>query len=273
MDTHDDIQAILAHRYDRGWDFWTSPDRRIIAGAPFSTLESAGFLLELGMPASDPILQSVSELFFDAWQTDGQFKPYPKGATYPCMTTECARLLCQLGYVNDQRIQKTLSFLLTSQHYDGGWRCNKFYYGHGPETEFSNPLPTLFALDCFRYTENYQNRPELTRAIEFLLSHWDTKRPIGPCHYGIGKLFMQVEYPFRGYNLFQYVYILSFYPAARSDERFKAAFAALKAKTKDEQIIVERVVPKLAKLNFCKKGEPSILATKRYQEILTNLVE
>jgi hypothetical protein len=37
------------------------------------------------------------------------------------------------------------------------------------------------------------------------------------------------------------------------------------------QIVVERVVPKLAKLSFCKKGEPSTLATKRYHEILKNL--
>lgn len=35
--------------------------------------------------------------------------------------------------------------------------------------------------------------------------------------------------------------------------------------------VVERVVPKLAKLNFYKKGEPSELATRRYNEILDNL--
>jgi len=36
-------------------------------------------------------------------------------------------------------------------------------------------------------------------------------------------------------------------------------------------IIVERNVPKLAKLTFCKKGKPSELATKRYHEIMANL--
>ena len=34
---------------------------------------------------------------------------------------------------------------------------------------------------------------------------------------------MQVEYPMRGYGLFYYVYVLSFYARARSDERFQAA--------------------------------------------------
>lgn len=46
---------------------------------------------------------------------------------------------------------------------------------------------------------------------------------------------------------------------------------ALRSKTVNGQIVVERVVPKLAKLNFCKKGEPSALATRRYNEILGNL--
>ena len=39
----------------------------------------------------------------------------------------------------------------------------------------------------------------------------------------------------------------------------------------DGQIVGERVVPKLAKLSFCKKGESSVLATRRYHEILSNI--
>ncbi|MPN20619.1 hypothetical protein SDC9_167998 [bioreactor metagenome] len=107
--------------------------------------------------------------------------------------------------------------------------------------------------------------------MDFLLEHWVVRKPLGPCHYGIGTLFMQVEYPFGNYNLFQYVYILSFYNYAKKDNRFREAFEALQAKLADEQVVVERVVPKLAKLSFCKKGQPSQLATMRYQEILANL--
>ena len=66
-------------------------------------------------------------------------------------------------------------------------------------------------------------------------------------------------------------YVLSFYNRAKNDNRFLEAFNTLKAKTQDNQIVVERVVPKLGKLSFCKKGKTSILATKRYNEILFNL--
>lgn len=169
-------------------------------------------------------------------------------------------------------MKQTMEHLLATRYEDGGWWCKKFYFGKGPETEFSNPLPTLNALELFRRT-NFVEESELDEAVEFLLNHWETKLPIGPCHYGIGTLFMQVEYPFRGYDLFYYLYVLSFYEKARNDPRFMEAFGALKEKTVEDKIIVERVVPKLRKLSFCKKDQVSDLATDRYQEIVANLAK
>ncbi len=119
------------------------------------------------------------------------------------------------------------------QYADGGWRCNKFSFGRGPETESSNPFPTLIALNAFRFSD-YLNRA-LDRAVDFLLEHWVIKKPIGPCHYGIGSLFMQVGFPFDNYNLFQYVHVLSFYDRAKKDERFSEALKALKAKLVDRK--------------------------------------
>ena len=82
---------------------------------------------------------------------------------------------------------------------------------------------------------------------------------------------MQIQYPFRGYSHFYYVYVLSFYNIAKNDERFLEALEMLRQKTVNGKIYVERAVPKLAGLNFCKKGEISELATKRYEEILNNI--
>jgi len=268
-----DVEVILSHRYDNGADYWTTPDKRLIKGAPFSTLESVLFLLELGMEPSEPLLKETTELIFSTWREDGRFKLYPQGAIYPCHTANAASVLCHLGYASDVRLQKTFQHLLDTQYIDGGWRCNKFSFGRGPETEYSNPLPTLTALDAFRFS-NYLNKEQaLDKAVEFLLAHWTIRQPIGPCHYGIGTLFMQTEYPFRNYNLFVYVYVLSFYNRAKADRRFLEALKTLESKMVDGQIVVERVNQKLAGLSFCKKGEPSALGTKRYHEILKNLGE
>lgn len=266
-----DVQAILSQQGAQGGSLWTTPDCRLIKGAPFSTLESVCYLLELGMEPTEPPLDDAAELIFSTWLPDGRFRLSPQGSIYPCQTIHAAEVLCHLGYANDARVQKTFRHLLDTQHTDGGWRCNKFSFGKGPETEYSNPHPTLMALSAFRFSDFRSQEPALDRAVEFLLEHWRIRKPIGPCHYGIGSLFMQVEYPFRGYNLFLYVYVLSFYDRAKEDERFLEALAALQSKLVDGQVIVERVVPKLAKLLFCKKDRPSALATLRYQEILRNL--
>lgn len=266
-----DVETIMSHRYENGADYWTTPDFRLTKGSPFSMLECIIYLLELGMDPEELFMKECAQIIFQLWKEDGNFKLYPKGAIYPCHTIHAANVLCYLGYVSDFRIQKTFRHLLEIQSEDGGWRCNKFSYGRGPETIYSNPLPTLIALNAFRFSDSLNREPALDRAVEFLLEHWDTKAPIGPCHYGIGTLFMQVEYPFRTYNLFMYVYILSYYNRAKEDRRFLEALKALESKIVGGNIVVERVVPKLANLSFCKKNEPSLLATIRYREILSNL--
>lgn len=268
-----DIEAILSHRYDNGADFWTTPDKRLVKGAPFSTLESMAYLSELGMKSNDPPLKEAAELVFSTWQTDGRFKLYPKGAIYPCQTIHAANVLCHMGYASDARLQKTFQHLIDIQHADGGWRCNKFSFGRGPETESSNPLPTLNALNAFRFSDHPARNPALDRAVDLLLEHWTIRTPVGPCHYGIGTLFMQVEYPFRTYNLFVFVHVLSFYSRARKDPRFLEALKLLQEKAVDGQIVIERTSPKLADLSFCKRGEPSALATMRYLEIQKNIEE
>lgn len=266
-----DVEAILSHRYDNGGDLWTTPDNRLLKGAPFSTMESVLLLLELGVEPTDHLLKEAAELFFSTWLEDGRFKMYPKGSIYPCQTIHAANALCHMGYASDARLQKTFQHLLDIQYTDGGWRCNKFSFGRGPETEYSNPFPTLTALNAFRFSDYLNKKSVLDKAVDFLLEHWTIRKPIGPCHYGIGTLFMQVEYPFRNYNLFVYVYVLSFYSRAKKDRRFLEALETLESKMVDGQIVVERIVPKLAGLSFCKKGETSALATIRYHEILQNL--
>jgi hypothetical protein len=266
-----DIEAILAKRYDNGGDYWATADGRLAVGHPFSTLACALMLSELGVDLSNPVLKGATELILKAWREDGRFKLAPTGTLYPCYTALAARVLCRLGYVNDARLNQTFNHLLEVQHDDGGWRCKKFNFGKGPETRFSNPGPTLEALDAFRFTHFLNQDERLDKAVEFLLNHWETRKPLGPCHFGIGTLFMKVEYPFFRYNLFFYVYTLSFYEKARGDARFLDALKTLESKLVNGKIVVENPNRKLAGFSFCKKGEPSDLATTRYQEILDNL--
>ena len=269
----DDIAVIMSKVNHNGGDLWATSDKSIWKGSPFSTRDVALILSELGFNKNDVIIQDIAALIFSLWKHDGRFKVSPKGSIYPCQTIGAARILCYLGYSDDHRIKKIFDYLLDTQQEDGGWTCNKFFFGKGPETKYSNPGPTLEALDAFRFTDLLNSDKRLDNAIDFLLWHWETKTPVGPCHYGIGTLFMKTEFPFFRYNLFHYCHTLSFYEKAKKDSRFKDALNLLKEKLINGQMVVESPNRKLAEMDFCRKGQPSDLATIKYRELIINLEE
>jgi hypothetical protein len=180
-------------------------------------------------------------------------------------------VLCRLGYARDRRLRRTFDHLLDVQHVDGGWRCSKVRLGRGPATDASNPGVTLAALDAFRFSRFVNREKRLDKAVKSLLGHWKTRKPLGPCQFGIGTSFLKIEFPFLRYNLFFYVYVLSFYDGARKDARFRQALHAFESKLVEGKVVVENPNRGLAGLRFCRKGEPSDLATRRYREILRNV--
>jgi hypothetical protein len=267
-----DIEALLAKRHDNGGDFWATMDGKLGVGDPFSTLTSLLLLHELGVDETHEAVGGAIRLVLEAWREDGRFRLAPKGSLYPCYTAAAARALCRFGYGGDRRLLGTFEYLLQTQHDDGGWRCRKFPYGRGPETEFSNPGVTLAVLDAFRFTARIHQSRRFDTAVESLLTHWTERRPLGPCHFGIGTLFMQVEYPLLRYNLFNYVYVLSFFDRAKEDPRFLEAFRLLESKLDASgRLVVERPNRKLAHFSLCRTGQPSESATVRFREIAGNL--
>ncbi len=266
-----DVDAILKKRRDNGGDFWATRDGRWGTGSPYSTFDCALMLHELGVKRTEAPLAGAARVILGAWEDDGRIRPAPKATIYPCHTANAARILCRLGYARDRRLKKTFEHLFETQHTDGGWRCNTVKLGRSPTTDASNPGVTLNALDAFRFTKGFDGDKRLDKAVKTLLSHWTTRKPLGPCGFGIGTLFGKLEYPFRRYNLFFYVYVLSFYPSARKSAKFRQALKALQAKLVGGEVVVESPHRGLAKLAFCRKGEPSRPATKRYREILANV--
>lgn len=189
----DDMAVIMSKIHQNGGDFWATKDKGIGKGSPFSTRDVAIILHELGYNKKETIIQGIVNTIFDTWRDDGRFKISPAGAIYPCHTIGTARVLCYLGYSKDIRLKKAFKHLIESQQKNGGWKCNRFSFGKGSETDHSNPGPTLEALDVFRHTDLLNADPRLDNAVEFLLWHWKVKSPVGPCLFGIGTLFMKTE--------------------------------------------------------------------------------
>lgn len=271
-DTRADIDLICSKRHDNGADFWSTPDGKWGKGSPFSTFDCALLLHELGVKRTDPILQGAAEVMLGSWREDGRIGPAPKGTIYPCHTANAARALSRLGHARDKRLNRTFEHLLDVQHDDGGWRCNRVKLGKGPLTDASNPGVTLSVLDAFRFTPLANTDKRLDGGVKSLLAHWKTRAPLGPCAFGIGSLFSQTEFPFLRYNLFFYVYVLSFYHSARKSVAFRQAFRELESKLdENDRMIIENPHRQLAGLSVSRKGAPSVQATKRWREIQNNI--
>ncbi|MBI4922101.1 MAG: prenyltransferase [Devosia nanyangense] len=266
-----DIGVLLAQRHANGGDHWASADGRWGVGSPFSTLDCGLMLAELGLKAPDPVARGIADLVFACQTDDGRIRPGPHLGVQPCHTGNATRLLCHLGYARDSRLALTFDHLLRTQAADGGWRCSVLKFGASPDTDASNPGVTLGVLDALRFRKPLTTSPEAERAVDTLLEHWSIRRPLGPCRFGIGSRFMRVEYPFLRYNLFSYVYILSFYPHAHRHPAFLEALETLRAKLVDGQVVIEHQNPGLKALQFCRAGAPSAAATRRWRDVLRNL--
>lgn len=267
-----DIDALLSRRHDNGADFWASPEGKIYVGNPFSTLSCLGMLHELGVASDHEAVRGGLDLILAACREDGRIRLGPKAPMYPCYTSEAARMLCRFGETGDE-LRRTVDYLLGDTYENGGWRCSFSRFGRGPETEFASPGATLYTLDVLRFLPEYRSgSEEADRAVEAVLHHWEVRDPIGPCHHGIGSKFLQVEYPFIRYNLFYYVYVLSFFARALEDARFGEALELLAGKLDDDgAVVVESPHRGLGKLSFCAKGRPSGPATARFREIEANV--
>lgn len=136
-----DVDAILSRRHDNGGDFWARSDGGVYYGSPFSATESVSMLSDLGIDPGNPLVVGATTCILNCWREDGRFRTVPGGATYPCHTIAATRALCRLGLARDKRLERTFEYLLKTVHTDGGWRCNKFMFGRGPETELPTSAP------------------------------------------------------------------------------------------------------------------------------------
>lgn len=273
MNYSNEIKSIIDREGENGGPFWSRADGDIHAPHGNSTMDTIYVLGELGATIENyPFLSKAFEFLFEYQTPDGSFKYSKTSSKLPCMT---ARILAALGRIEgfkNKRTEMSYLQLLGNQSADGGWRCNTVKLGKSPETDASNPGTTLYVLDAFRFRNNSKKDIEqLDKGIEFILKHWTTRKPLGPCTFGIGSRFFKVEFPFLRYNLFYFVYTLSFYPKASSDHRFLEAYYALAEKTDNERMILENPHRVWRKYEFAKKGKPSELATLRWKEIVQNV--
>jgi hypothetical protein len=266
------IDRILNRQDENGGSHWSRADGDIYHPIGHSTVDTLYVLGELGATLNRyPILVGAVNLLLEKQTLEGSFKYARSSSKLPCVTARILAAIGRIGVSIDTRLEKSYQHLLSIQCTDGGWRCNTVKMGKSLLTDASNPGTTLYVLDAFRFRKNTNKEiVQLNRGVAFLLDHWDSRKPLGPCNFGIGTRFFQIEFPFLRYNLFYYTYVLSFYEYAYKDKRFKNAYQELLEKTKNGMILLENPHRSWRMFDFAQKGKISLLATQRFKEITKN---
>ena len=265
-----EIEKIISSENKNGFHYWARYDGNIHAPAGFSTIDVLYTLGDIGIKYKDyDIMKNSIDFIFTYYDGKGRFRYSKKSSKLPCISARILAALGKVGYKDDIRINECYEYLLNTQEEDGGWRCATIKKGKSIETDASNPGTTLYVLDAFLYRNNNKNEIEkLNKAIQFLLNHWDSRAPLGPCKFGIGSTFMKIEYPFIRYNIFYYVYVLSKYKKPNNDRRYKEALEILKKKTINDKLIIENPHKEWRKYSFSIKGNISEIASKKFREII-----
>lgn len=259
------LEQILASCAVNGGALWARGDGNIHTPAGYSSIDVGNFLGDVGLTVSDePKLADMALMYMRYQNKNGSFKYAKSNSQLPCIS---ARILAALGkikaadIVDVVAIEKAYLWLIEQQCEDGGWRCKTVKLGMSAATDASNPGTTLYVLDAFRFRENSEQVTEkLYKAIEFLLSHWQTRLPLGPCNFGIGTRFLTTEFPFLRYNLFYYVYVLSQYKHCHNDKRFMAAKAQLTEYITVDGVMINHPHKAWQNYSFAQKAKSSRLA-------------
>lgn len=270
---NEEIESIIGTHETNGSRLWARSDGDIHAPSGFSTIDVLSTLGDLGVRFDDhPVIRDAVDFVFGYYRTEGVFKYRPDGYIIPCITARILVALRRLG-CGDERLEACYDRLLRTQQPDGGWRCNTVRLGKSAATDASNPGTTLYVLEAFSFRKNSTDElSRLTRGVDFLLQHWETRKPLGPCEFGIGTIFMKMEYPLLRYNILYYCHTLSKYDRSRSDGRFQEAVSVLSRKASESGLlIIENPHRTWRSYSFAQKDKSSPPATSKYNAIVNSI--
>ncbi len=271
-----EIRMVFSKTGVNGGVLWSKPDGNIYWGA-FSTGSVLMFLAETGLTREDPRIAELANFLFRYQSSEGFLKPSPKGpGWWSCFTAAVLGALIRFGYLDDERIKRSIEWLISTQRLDRGWYCTQNSLKGGSKEKLKScPHSVLNVLWAFMNIPELRRRKEFIPAVEFLLCHWETKTPIPDVdrgRYGIGSRFKWIRYPLFEYHLLKYTYVLSHYDYAVKDERLREAVNLLISKQDDRgRWSIDKPYRGWNDFEFGKKRNPSKWVTLDALRTLKNV--
>jgi hypothetical protein len=222
----------------RGWPGYPLA-RHNDAGHPIHKL---GMLIDFGLIGSDPgvaetltaigahpsaqgNLQTMIHMEWDAAATRGDFWTW-----MACDAPLLLHAMIGLSGREHQAVAPALDHLLRLGS-ENGWQCvvapelGKF---RGPGRKGDPcPIATVYALQALTLCPDLLDHPAAHAGVSTLLSHWEHRHERKYYLFGMGTDFGKLKYPLVWYDLLHVVDVLSHFPSARADARFREMVAAI----------------------------------------------
>ena len=149
------VARILAQQREKTW--WVT-EKTCYRPKFRSTIWQLQVLADLGLSKSDERIANAVEFWFVLhYAKDGGYSPDVRGLRgHLCTTGNMVRSLIRLGYLNDERVQSAVQWLVDQQLRDGGWDC--FGRPHGT-------LDAWEAMSAFAEIPEQQRTAEVKEAI------------------------------------------------------------------------------------------------------------
>ena len=166
-----------------------------------------GYLGELGLDRTNPIVDKAVCVFLSQQYPDGSFpnsysmrkgRENARRNDESCYYALAMRGLIRLGYQDDARVQKALSFVLSEARWDGGYLCTKSYVKNGTKSCIRGSknvlllfaeLPDLWKTDeCQRLVAYFFDRNVFFKRNDHTQFVRGAPSTVYPFHYRFGIL-------------------------------------------------------------------------------------
>jgi hypothetical protein len=152
--------------------YWDSPENGYIPKFSATSWQLI-VLADLGVSSNDPRISQAVEHFLDLHNVEsGGISMRPKAnqkfEPHVCLTGNMVRALAKVGYYEDDRVLKSLDWLISKQLPDGGWNCAP----QGKHGSFTSTVQPLWALsEMMSHDARRGWEASAKNGSEFLLKH------------------------------------------------------------------------------------------------------
>ncbi|MBN2007032.1 MAG: hypothetical protein JXA21_27020 [Anaerolineae bacterium] len=223
---------------------------------PFKRHNDAGYpiykfstLADFGVRATDPGMQPLLEMVLAHQSADGVTQsllniPKAFGGTNEdiwtwavCDAPTLLYALLAFGMGEDPRVKTGVAHLAGTVS-DNGWRCvtdsglGKF---RGPgRKDDPCPIANVYMLKMLATAPDMGESPAARAGVEMLLEHWGRRGEWRPYLFGVGSDFGKLKYPCVWYDILHVTDVLSRFPFAREDARFREMAQRVAAQAGDQ---------------------------------------